>query len=65
MAVLRFKDITKMNEKEREEKLAELKLQLVKIAASNKNGKTKEIKRAVSRILTFNTSQKKEVLKTN
>jgi len=63
MVVLRFKDITKMNDKEREEKLAELRLSLVKIAASNKNGKTKEIKRAVSRILTFNTSQKKGVLK--
>jgi len=63
MTVLRYKEITKMNDKELEEKLAELKLQLVKIAASNKNGKTKEIKRAVSRILTFKTSQKKGVLK--
>lgn len=63
MAILRFKDITKMNEKERNEKLDELKLQYVKIKAGQKPGKTKEIKRAVARILTFNSSQKKGALK--
>jgi ribosomal protein L29 len=63
MAVLKSKDIKNMNEKQRQDKLKELKLELVKanVTANKQNSKTKEIKKAISRILTFNTS-KKEVL---
>lgn len=63
MTILRYKEITKMNEKERNEKVGELKFQLIKLKASHKTGKTKEIKRAIARIMTFNTSQTKGALK--
>ena len=55
MAVLKSKDIVKMNEKEREEKLKELKQELIKANVSaRKSGKikVKEIKKAIARILT-------------
>ena len=56
MAILRYNDITKMSEKERAEKLKELKLELVKagVTAHRTNAKTREIKRAIARLLTFN-----------
>ena len=55
MAVLKSKDIVKMNDKEREEKLKELKQELIKANVSaRKSGKikVKEIKKAIARILT-------------
>jgi|GEM_PF-482038 len=69
MALLRFQDIKKMSGKDREEKLKELRLELVKgsVTANKANAKTKEIKRAISRLLTFNKSNmqtKEEVKKT-
>ena len=74
MAILRAKEVAKMSEKERKDKLADLKVELVKanVVANKTNAKTKEIKRAISRILTsmktqrINTSAKngKEELKT-
>ena len=58
MALLRMKDIKKMNEKEIKSKLNELRLELVKagVTANKTNAKTKEIKRAISRLLTFSKS---------
>ena len=55
MAIIRHSEIVKMNEKEREEKLKDLKLELIKsnVAANKTNSKTKEIKKAISRILTI------------
>jgi ribosomal protein L29 len=55
MAVLKYKDAKKMSEKDREEKLKELKFGLIKnrVSSSTKT-KNKEIKKAVARILTFN-----------
>ena len=60
MALLRYKDISKMSPKERESKLNELKFELSRanVTANKANAKTKEIKRAVSRLLTFNNTQK-------
>ena len=55
MAVLKFKDIVRMQKQEKEEKLKELKLELIKKnTAANKAGKikAKEIKKAIARILT-------------
>lgn len=54
MTLLRYKDIQKMPEKDRQEKLKELKLELVKanVTAHRTNAKTREIKRAIARILT-------------
>ena len=72
MAVLKSKDIVKMTEKEREEKLKELKQELIKANVSaRKSGKVrvKEIKKAIARILTaqrqMQTEQKKPEQKTD
>ncbi len=65
MTILKYKDIKKMDNKEREAKLKELRFSLTKsnVTANKANAKTKEIKRAIARLLTFNTLNKKEVLK--
>jgi large subunit ribosomal protein L29 len=57
MATLKSKDIKKMTEEEREKKLKELRLELVKSKASaSKAGSSKirQIKRIIARILTLN-----------
>lgn len=57
MAQLKSRDIRKMRKEERERKLKELKLELVKSKASaSKTGssKIKEIKKTIARILTLN-----------
>lgn len=56
MTVLKMEDIKKMNAKERKEKLRELHIALVQSrlhASQGKNKKTKEIKKAIARILTL------------
>lgn len=58
MAVLRYKDITKMSKEEKESKLSELRMELVKKnVQANKAGKVKgkEIKKAIARLLTSHT----------
>lgn len=57
MASLKFKEIKKMGKEERERKLKELKLELVKSKAnpSKKGPKIKEIKKIIARILSLNT----------
>lgn len=59
MALLRMKDIDKMDTSERKEKLKELKMELIKanVTANKTNAKTKEIKRAISRLITFGKSK--------
>lgn len=56
MPALKAKDLRKMSEIEREKKLAELKMELVKsrINTSKTGPKTKEIKKIIARILTLN-----------
>jgi ribosomal protein L29 len=63
MAILKYKEITKLNKKQREEKLKELRLELTKanVTANKANAKTKEIKRAIARLFTFNTTDKGEL----
>ena len=63
MAIIKYKDISKINEKERNDKILELKRELVKsnVASQKSNAKSKEIKRAIARILTFNKSVKEEL----
>ena len=65
MAVLKNKEIIKMDEKTRSSKLKDLKMELIKanVSANKVNSKTKEIKRAIARILTFNKSEKIRKLK--
>lgn len=56
MAVLKKKDIKNMKEKERKEKLKELRFELVKRrSGTNKQNKVKikEIKKAIARLLTI------------
>lgn len=55
MAVLKFKDIIKLRKEEQEEKLKELRIELIKKnVTANKAGKVKnkEIKKAIARLLT-------------
>jgi ribosomal protein L29 len=65
MALLRAKDIAKMPVKDREEKLKELRMELVRagVTANKASAKTKEIKRAISRLITFNNSVKEALIK--
>lgn len=60
MAVLKIADARKLSVKEQAEKLKELRLELVKAGAtSNKaKAKTKEIKRAIARLLTLHNASK-------
>jgi ribosomal protein L29 len=56
MAVLKKKDIKNMSEKEKKQKLNDLKFELVKRkSGTNKQNKTKtkEIKKAIARLLTI------------
>ena len=58
---MKFTDIKKLSKQDREKKIKELKLELVKSkAASSKTGssRTKEIKKIIARILTFNSEEK-------
>ena len=62
MAVLKNKDIKGMNAEELNKRLKELNLELIKSRSQRAQGaavKTKEIKRAVARILTQLNKQKK------
>jgi large subunit ribosomal protein L29 len=57
MAKLKSKDIQKMTKEEREKKLKELKMELVKSKASSAKGgssRIKEIKKIIARIFTLN-----------
>lgn len=59
--MLKYKEIAKLNKQEKEDKLKELRLELIrKNVAANKTSKikTKEIKKAIARLLTSNTQQK-------
>ncbi len=61
MAILKTKDISKMSEKEIKTKINDLKMELLKGQVSaNKGGKikTREIKKTIARLLTFNRLNK-------
>lgn len=56
MAILRAKEITKMSKSEKEAKLKELKMELVKSrakAAQGTSSKIREIKKTIARLLTI------------
>jgi len=64
MAILKSKDIAKMDEKERNEKVKDLRVELIKNRIEAGKGgkmKAKEIRRTVARLLTFNRQNKKSV----
>ena len=61
MATLKYKDIEKMSEKERQEKLKDLSMESIKNKASDKGKlKAKEIKKTIARLLTFSRLNPKE-----
>ena len=62
MAVLKMKDAKTMNKKERDEKLSELSFSLVKanVTANKASAKTKEIKRAIARLLSIHSVSPEE-----
>ena len=55
MTILRYKDISKISTKDQESRLKDLKLELIKasVTANKQNAKTKEIKKAIARLITF------------
>ena len=62
MAILKSKDIVKMSRKEQEEKLKELRFELIKAnVAANKTGKIKirEIRRTIAKLLTLMPKEQK------
>ena len=64
MAILKSRDISKISQKEIEEKIKDLKMELIKNQISSGKGgkmKTREIKRTIARLLTFNKSKLSEI----
>lgn len=62
MATLKFKDLQKMNAGEREKKLKEFNMELVKSKASSAksgNSKSKEIRKIIARMHTLNNAENK------
>jgi ribosomal protein L29 len=63
MAIIKSKDAAKMTEQERNEKIKELGVELVKSRVKNKaQGKSnpREIRRTIARLLTFNVLKSKQ-----
>jgi len=57
---MKYKEITKMSGEDRERKMKDLKMELIKSRAkTSKTGSsnTKQIKKTIAKILTFNTSK--------
>ena len=65
MALLRNKEVAKMSAKDKEAKIKELKFSLMRsqVAANKAAGKSKEIKRAIARLLTAHSRQQPEEVK--
>jgi ribosomal protein L29 len=64
MVVLRLKEISKMSEKERNEKIKDLKMELIKSHISSGKGgklKTREMKKTIARLMTFNRLKKEPI----
>ena len=57
MALLRMRDIEKLSAQERQAKRKDLRFELVRsqVTANKASAKTKEIKRALARLNTFNS----------
>ena len=54
---MKFKDLKKLTKNEREKKLKELKMELIKASASKTGTKTKKIKKIIARIKTINPTK--------
>ncbi len=64
MALLKISEIKNMDKKSRNEKIKELRFELIKanVTANKATAKTKEIKKTIARLITFN-SFNREVFK--
>ena len=54
---MKFKELKKLTNPEREKKAKELKMELIKVNASKTGGKTRQIKKILARINTLNSSK--------
>lgn len=54
MAIIKLKELKSMNKAEREKKLTELKLEMIRANSSKSKIKIKEIKKVIARIHTLN-----------
>ncbi|MBT4258104.1 50S ribosomal protein L29 [archaeon] len=56
---MKFKEIKTLNKEQREKKIKELKLELIKSKSANSKttGKSKVIRKIIARILTFNAQE--------
>ena len=65
MAIIRKSEVKKMSKKDLDEKIKELRLELVKagVTAKRATAKTRELKRALARCIFMNNSVKKEAPK--
>src|SRR3989338_8886968 len=64
MAVLKSKDVKSLGKQEMNDKLSELKIELIKAKINAKKGsksRVREIKKAIARILTHKTQNKKTI----
>ena len=55
---MKFKDLKKFSNIERDKKVKELKMELIKTNASKSGGKARQIKKILARINTLNSSNK-------
>lgn len=61
MAILKSKEISKMNETEIDSKIKDLKMELIKSKTGNKkSGNPIQIRRTIARLLTFKKLKKQE-----
>lgn len=59
---MKYKEISKMTSEERNKKMKELKMELIKSKAkTSKAGNPRKIKKIIARILTFNSSKSGEL----
>lgn len=59
---MKYKEISKMTSEERNKKMKELKMELIKSKAkTSKAGNPRQIKKIIARILTFNSSKSGEL----
>jgi ribosomal protein L29 len=60
---MKAKELLKISKQEREKKLEELKLELIKSRSGKKSSKVRSIKKIIARILTINKSENEELKK--
>jgi ribosomal protein L29 len=67
MATLKIDDARKMSKEEREAKLKDLKMELIKsnVTAQKSNGKTKQLKKAIARLHTIANQKHSHSSKSN